>query len=412
MRKKRIVITGIGIVSPIGIGKDEFWKNLFAGKSGIKPITLFDTSNFKVKVGGEITDFAPKEILNEKNIMDLDRATLLLLSASKIALDDAGLKINEDNTCRCGVSVGTTFGNLNSISKFNKESFSEGPRYANPSVFPSTVGNSCASRISIKFKIKGFNATISTGMCAGLDALEYAGDCLELERAEKVLAGSVEDLNRRTFLGLYKLGYLSGVNGGAPLSCPFDKRRDGLVFAEGATIFILQGMDIAKDEKKHIYAEILGTGSTFDPARFYRYNPKGTGMKSAMSLAIENAQLSPEDVDCIFANANSTRGADAIETLAIKDVFGRHAEKIPVTATKSITGETLSNSGALAIAAGLGTLEKGIVPEILNFIEKDKNCDLDYVIGKPRKKNILKIMVNSFAPNGANTSMIIGKYNG
>ena len=408
---KRIVITGIGIVSPIGIGKEEFWKKLFAGQTGFREITLFDTKDLKVKTAGEITDFKPKAILGEKGLMDLDRATLLLLSATKLALEDGGLQIDESNTYRTGVSVGTTFGSLHSISKFDRESLTEGPRYVNPMVFPSTVANSPASRISIKFRIKGFNTTISTGMSAALDAIDYANDFISLDKADTVVVGSVEDLAMQTFLGFYKLNYLSGLKGisSDPICCPFDNRRNGIIFSEGATILILQDSEFAKKNNAHIYGEILGIGSCFDPAKFYKYNPKGEGMKMAMTKALEAANLSPKDIDCIFANANSTKDADVIETKAIKSVFGEYAYKIPVTAVKSMLGESYSVSGGFATIAALGSLGKGIIPPTLNYKEKDTDCDLDYVPNKSRKKELSNVMINSFGPNGVNTSLIIGK---
>ncbi|MFH1062022.1 MAG: beta-ketoacyl-[acyl-carrier-protein] synthase family protein [Candidatus Omnitrophota bacterium] len=408
--RKRIVITGIGIVSPIGIGVKQFWDNLFSGKSGIKPITLFDTSKLKVKVAGEITEFDPLLILEEKKIMDLDRATLLLLSSAKLCLDDSGFQVDEKNTYQTGVSVGTTFGSLHSVSKYNQEALTEGPRYANPSVFPSTVGNSPASRVSIRYKIKGFNATISTGISAGLDALEYATDLIELDRAKQILVGAVEDLSLQTFMGFYKLDYLSGLHGTAVCSCPFDKNRDGVVFAEGATMFLVQYANEVWDKAK-IYGQISGMGSVFDPARFYRYNPKGTGMKQAMKMALDDAGLKPEDIDCIFANANSTRGADPIEALAIKEVFGEHSKKVLVTAVKSMTGETYSNSGSLAIAAALGAIAENKIPAIINYKNKDENCQLNFVLDKAKKQKISHAMVNTFGPNGKNSSIIISRFN-
>ncbi|MFA5338081.1 MAG: beta-ketoacyl-[acyl-carrier-protein] synthase family protein [Candidatus Omnitrophota bacterium] len=410
---KRVVITGIGIVSPIGIGKEEFWQNLFAGQSGFKEITLFDVRDLKVKIAGEIASFNPKTILGEKGLLDLDRATLLLLSATKLSLDDASLNIDEDNTYRTGVSVGTTFGSLHSISKFDRESLMEGPRYVNPIIFPSTVANSPASRISIKFKIKGFNSTISTGMSATLDAMDYARDFIRLDKVDTIVVGSVEDLSMQTFLGFYKLNYLSDLKGSSdkPISCPFDNRRNGIIFSEGATSLVLQEKEYAKKSGSSIYAEILGIGSCFDPAKFYKYNPKGEGMKKAMAKALEDAHLLPNNIDCIFANANSTRDADSIETKVIKDVFGEYAYKIPVTAVKSIVGESFSASGGIATVAALGALNKGVMPPTINYKEKDKNCDLDYVPNKLRSKTLHHIMINSFGPNGVNTSLIIGKYN-
>jgi 3-oxoacyl-[acyl-carrier-protein] synthase II len=412
MQKKRIVITGIGVISPIGIGKEAYWQALKEGRSGIRPITLFDTKDLKVKVAGEISNFNPKSILGEKDLMDLDRATLLLLSTAKLAIDDAALKIDNTNAYNIGISVGTTFGSLQSISKFDRESLTEGPRYVNPSIFPSTVGNSPASRISIRFQIKGFNTTISTGMCAALDAVDYAQDFFNLDKVGTILVGAVEDLSIQTFLGFYKLRYLAGLKeDGEVLSCPFDKRRNGIIFSEGAVVLILQDKGTAEKARKHIYGEVLGIGSYFDSAKFYRYNPKGEGMKKAMKLALEDAELGGDEINCIFANANSTKDADLIETQGIKEVFGKYAYKIPVTAIKSMLGESFSASGGLAIAAALGALEKGIIPPTMNYRDKDSNCDLDYVPNKARKAQPSKIMINTFGPNGANTTLIIGKYN-
>ena len=408
MQNEHIAITGVGIVSPLGIGFREFWNNLSQGKSGIKPISLFDTSDLTVKVGGEISDFNPKMILGDKNLMDLDRATLLLLSAAKLALEDAKYEVTPANTMRTGVSIGTTFGSLHSISKFDRESLTEGPQYVNPSIFPSTVGNSPASRISIRFQIKGFNSTISTGSCAQSDAFDYARDSMRLNRADTIVTGSVEDLSLQTFLGFYKLGYLSGSKGGGhPLSCPFDAMRNGIVFSEGAVVFILQ--NAKKAPKKQIYAEISGIGSSFDVARFYTYNPKAAGMIKAMKAALADAHLKPQDIDCIFANANSTKDGDAIETKAIKEVFGRHSRRIPVTATKSMLGESLSASAGFSVAAALGAFRYGVIPPTINYLEQDPDCDLDCVPNLGRKKAISHAMINAFGFNGTNTSIILSK---
>lgn len=412
MAKKRVVITGLGVVSPIGIGKEQYWNSLREGKSSFKPISLFDTKGLKVNIAGEIADFKPKEILGNVNIMDLDRATLLLSCAVKLAVQDAALEINESNTKQTGVSVGTTFGSLYSISEFDKESVKEGPRYVNPSVFPSTVGNSPASRVSIIFKIKGFNATISTGMCAALDAIDYARDFFALDKAKTIVAGAVESLSPQIFLGFYKLNYLSGLNNNSdPVSCPFDKRRDGIVVSEGSVATILEDFESAKQRNAKIYAEILGTGSSFDTAKFYNYNPKGKGMKEAMELALKDAGLEPKDIDCIFVNANSTKDGDLIEANAIKEVFKEYASRISVTAVKSILGETYSASGGMSLAAALGTLNQDFIPPTINLKEKDPACDIGGIVNKTKIKQLSRIMINTFAPNGANTVLIIGRLN-
>lgn len=408
--KKRIVITGVGVISPIGIGKDQYWESLERGISKFKPITLFDASDLKVKIAGEITEFNPKEILGKKGLIDLDRATALLLSTTKFALEDAKLEINKSNSKKTGISIGTTFGSLNSLSEFDRESLEEGPNFVNPSRFPNTVINSPASRTAIRYSVKGPNSTLSTGFCASIDAVEYAVFCINSNRAERMISGAVEEMCIQTFIGFYKLGYLSGLNDDEPKSCPFDKRREGIIFSEGSAVFILEELDSALTRKAHIYAEVLGIGSNFDPFRLDKFNPKGTGIIEAMKLALENANLKPKDIDCIFANANSTKDADLVETKAIKEVFGNLAGRIPVTAIKSMIGESFGASGSMALAAALASIEKDFIPPTVNLEEKDKECDLDYVPNNVRNQKLNKIMINSFGSNGANSILIIERY--
>ena len=410
MKNKKIVITGIGVVSPIGIGKEAYWQSIFDGKSAAKPITLFKTDNLKVSVGGEITEFNPSALIGRKVQPSTDRAAMLLIVSASEAIKDSGLQINDGTTAKIGMVSGTTLGTIYNISEFDKESLSDGPRFGNPSTFTGTVANAPSSKVAIQFKIKGFNTTISTGMCASLDAIDYGRNFLNFGRADTVLAGFAEDLNQQTFLGYYQLGYLSGLNGTAPLSRPFDKKRDGILFSEGAGVIVMEQEDYAKANNRKIYAEVLGTGSSFDPTKQYRYNPGGDGMAGAMERAIKNAGIKKEEIDCIFSNANSTPEADKIETKVIKKVFGKAAMDIPVTAIKSMLGETFSASGGLAVVAAAGALEYQTIPPTINYSEKDADCDLKYVVNKPLKKKLDKIMVNSFGPNGANTSVIIGRY--
>lgn len=407
--KKRVVITGVGVVSPIGIGKNQYWQNLSEGKHGFKPITLFNTSDLKVKIGGEITEFNPVNILGKKGLIDLDRATTLLLSATKFALEDSLVDLSNINSPTTGISIGTTLGSLNSLSQFDRQSLEEGPNFVNASRFPNTVVNSPASRTAIRYGIKGPNSTISTGFCASTDALEYAVHCINSNRADRMIAGAVEEMCFQTFFGFYRLGYLSGLNNNEPLSCPFDRRRDGIIFSEGSAVFILEDLKIAEERNANIYAEILGVGSNFDPFRLDKFNPKGIGIIEAMKLALTNSSLTPNDIDCIFANANSTQDADLIETKAIKEVFGVKT-KISITAIKSIVGESFSSSGALAIAAALGGITGDFISPTVNHKEKDPECDLDYVLNKTKKQKLNKVMINSFGPNGANSVLIIGRY--
>jgi 3-oxoacyl-[acyl-carrier-protein] synthase II len=406
---KAVVITGIGILSPIGIGRERFWEALFQGKTGFNKVSLFDTSPFNVHIAGEITDFDPISLLGKKGLRTLDRSTRLVNSAAKLALEDANLSITEGNTHTIGVAIGTTFGSLHSISQFDREGLIEGPKYVNPSHFPNTVLNSPASQVSIRFKIRGFNTTISTGFCASLDAVYYASDFIKLNRADAVLAGGVEELCEETFLGFHNLGCLSGTNGSEPVSCPFDARRNGLILSEGSAVFILEDKEHALKRGADILADIKGYGNSFDPEANRNFSHKGNGFKNAITTALQDASLNPEDIDYIVSCANSTKGLDRMETNVIKEVFGKHAFNIPVSAIKSMTGESFSASGALSLAAALGAINKGFIPPTVNYLEKDPECDLDYVPNKSRQKKINNVLISAIDPYGQNSVIILGK---
>ncbi len=318
---KKIVITGIGIISPIGIGRENYFEALSQGRTGFKTISLFDTALLNVHIAGEIGDFDPVQFLGKKGIRTLDRSTRLISAAAKLAIDDANLQITEGNTNSIGVSVGTTFGSLHSISQFDREGLIDGPRYVNPSHFPNTVINSPASQVSIRFKIKGFNTTISTGFCASLDAVSYASDFIRLNRADVVLAGGVEELCEETFLGFHKLGCLSGTDGSEPICCPFDARRNGTILSEGAAVLVLEDEEHALRRGADILAKVSGYGNSFDPSADRNFDHREKVYEMRLAIALKDASLNPEDIDYISSSANSTKGLDRMETEVIKDVI-------------------------------------------------------------------------------------------
>lgn len=406
---RKVFITGIGVLSPIGIGKERFWDAIFQGKTGFRKIDLFNTSLFKVHVAGEINDFDPVSLLGKKGLRTLDRSTRLVNAAAKLAIEDSNLLITNENTHSIGVSIGTTFGSLHSISQFDRDSLIDGPKYVNPSHFPNTVLNSPASQISIRFKIKGFNTTISTGFCASLDAVYYASDFIKLNRADVVLAGGVEELCEETFLGFHTLGCLSGTNGSEPVCCPFDKRRNGVILSEGSAVFVLEEKGHALKRGAKILAEITGYGNAFDPEADRSFNHRGTGLKNAISVALKDASMNPENIDYISSCANSTKGLDKMETQVIKDVFGKYAYSIPVSSIKSMVGESFSASGAFSLASAVGAINTGIVPPTVNYMEKDSKCDLDYVPNEAREETINNVLLTSVDPYGQNTAIILGK---
>lgn len=408
--KRRVVITGIGVLSCIGTGREQYWDALFRGQTGFNPITLFDTSSFSVHDAGEINGFTPEEFLGKKGLRELDRSTRLVCSAAKLAIEDSGFVIDDTTTHRTGVSLGTTFGSLHSISQFDRVGLLEGPRFVNPSHFPNTVLNSPASRVSIRFHIKGFNTTISTGFCSGIDALSYGADFIRLQRAAVVLAGSVEELCEEIFLSFDKLGYLSGAQGSPPLCCPFDARRNGIILSEGSAVLVLEDSQHASDRGAEILAVVKGYGNAFDPFPGRDFNQTGKGLQNAVAAALRDASLAPSDIDYIAAGANSTKRLDRLETTVIKEIFGKNAFNIPVSSVKSMVGESFSASGGLSLAAAVGAIKNGIIPPTVNYREEDPECDLDCVPNEARQKDIRNALILSSDPYGNNSAAVLGKY--
>ena len=408
--KRNVVITGIGVLSPVGIGRDTYWEALFQGKTGFRPISLFDSTCFSVHVAGEISDFDPIYFLGKKGIRELDRSTRLIISAAKLALDDSRLEITDDNTHSVGVSIGTTFGSLHSIFQFDRDGLIDGPRLVNPSHFPNTVINSPASRLSIRFRIKGFNTTISNGFCSGLDAVSYAADFIRLGRAEVVLAGGVEELCEETFRGFSQLGCLSGADGSPPLCCPFDARRNGTILSEGAAVLVLENEQHALGRGAGILATVSGYGNSFDPSAENTFDNSGKGLQNAIGIALKDAMLNPQDIDYVASGANATKRLDRFETGVLKEVFGEAAFRVPVSSIKSMVGESFSASGALALSASVGAIVRNVIPPTVNYTAKDPDCDLDYVPNFARPAPIKNVLVLSSDPYGNNTAMVLSRY--
>ena len=408
--RKRVVITGIGVIASNGIGRDAFWEAIFKGVSGIKPISLFDTAGFSAKTAGEVKDFQPQDFLGQKGLRTLDRSTKLAACSAFLALRDAKIEIDEPGASSVGVALGCTLGSLSSICDFDKVALTDGPQYVNPALFPNTVFNSPASEISIKLGIRGFNATIATGFSASLDALKYAWDCINAGRATTVVAGGVEELCAQTFLGFSKAGCLAQTKGGVvEASRPFDKRRNGVVFGEGACMLALEDLSSALSRNAHIYAELSGVGMSFDPYGINAYNPKGEGLYASMSIALSNACVNTGDVDYICAGANSSKAADAIEAQAIGRLFHNESAGVGVSAVKSMIGECFSAGGALQVAAAMGAIARQSVPPTINFAEKDPDCDVALTACAVNRPVDLAL-VNAFGPSGCNTSVLVKRY--
>src|SRR4030066_1309392 len=370
MTKKRIVITGIGVIAPNGIGKEQFWTALKEGRSGIKPISRFDTSSFKCKLGGEVPNFNPTVFLGTKGLKNLDRTARLLCSAAKLALEDAKLTINYKNTDDIGVCTGTTLSSLWNFAEFERGAIKEGPLFTDAALFPGTVVNAASSQVSIRFNIQGFNTTVSTGYSSSIDALKYAVDFIRAGRTKAVLVGAVESISPANYTGFYRLGFLAGIKG-EELSCPFDKRRNGIILGEGAAVIVIEDEEYAKRRKANIYAEVKGTGNCFDPYKMGKYNPEVNGLRESMKKAVRDSGLRITDIDYISASANSVREQDRLEPKAIKDVLGRVAYNIPVSSIKSMIGDPFSAGGLLQIAASVGSMVNGFIPPTINYRVKD-----------------------------------------
>jgi 3-oxoacyl-[acyl-carrier-protein] synthase II len=406
MTKRRFVITGLGVIAPNGIGKEAYWSALKEGKSGIKPIERFDTSEFICKKAGEIDDFNPAEFLGEKGLRSLERTSRLLCSAAKMAIDDAGLKIDYKNTDDIGVCTGTTLSALWNIAEFGKELMMEGPRFTDAALFPGMVVNAAASQVSIRFNIQGFNTTISTGFSSSIDALKYAIDFIKLRRIKTVLVGGVESLSMANYAGFYRLGFSAGIHG-EELSCPFDKRRNGIIVGEGASIIVIEDEESAQQRNAKIYAEINGISNYFDAFKMGKYDPEANGLKEAM----RNSELGVSDIDYISASANSVQEQDRLETKAIKDVFGRYAYNMPVSSVKSMIGDTFSAGGLFQIAGAIGSMYEGFIPPTINYEVRDDDCDLDYVPNESRITRINNVLINNYGPGGSNAAFILSKWN-
>lgn len=404
--KKRIVITGVGVVAPNGIGKEEFWQNCLAGVSGIKPITLFDVSKYRCKYAGEISNFQPEKYLGPKGLRNLDRTTLLALVAAKLAIDDSRLGITDDNRNEIGVVLGSTMGSVHSISEFDKEGLREGPRYVNPARFPNTVINSPASQVAIRFGLRGLNATISTGFTAGLDAIGYALDMLQLGRAQTLLVGGVEELCIQTFLGFYKLGFLATAqNGTPPLFAPFDARRCGTVLGEGAAFFVLEPMEQAMARGSTIYAEVLGYATGFSPDSMLRYDPAAEGLKEVLRNVLDESGVSPDEIDFVSASANSTKVGDAAEASAIQAVLD--VRTTTVSAVKSILGESFSAGETLQLAAAVGALVEQRIPPMPHWQQPDVACQIGRVSSSARTAKIRRVLISGFGPTGSASAVVI-----
>ncbi len=409
---RRVVITGIGVISPIGSDKDIFWDNLVEGRSGISAVESFDVSQYPCRIAGEIKDFDPTCYMEKKEAKRVDRFTQFGVAAALEAWKDAGLDQLDLNKEEIGVMVGSGIGGIQTIEEQLKILTEKGPRRVSPFLVPALIANMASGYISILLELKGPNSTVVTACATSTHALGDAWHIIKRGDAEIMLAGGAEAaISHLAFSGFSAARALSNRNDEPErASRPFDKERDGFVMGEGAGVVILETLDHALERGAHIYGEIVGYGMSGDGYHMTAPDPEGRGAYLSMQRALKSAQVEPEKIDYINAHGTSTEINDKIETKAIKDLFGEHAYKLAVSSTKSMTGHLLGAAGALEVIATLLILKNQIIHPTINYEYPDPECDLDYVPRPYRDRVIDLALSNSFGFGGTNATLVIKKH--
>ena len=412
IEKKRVVITGLGMVTPLGIGVEETWNALIQGKSGIRKITAFDASDFPSQIAGEVKGFNPEDYIEPKEIRKMDRFIHFAIAATSMALKDSGLVINEENADRVGVIIGSGIGGLHTIEHYHSVLLEKGPRKITPFFIPMLVINLAAGQVSIKFGAKGPNSAVSTACATGSHAIGDAFKIVQRGDADVMIAGGTEAVITPLGIGGFTAMKALSTRNNEPerASRPFDVDRDGFVMGEGAGIIILESLDNAVKRGAKIYAEIKGYGMTADAYHITAPSPGGEGAARCIRLALKDGEIEPTEVDYINAHGTSTKYNDEFETAAIKDVFGEHAYKLAVSSTKSMTGHLLGAAGGVESVITILSIYHGIVPPTINLDKPDPECDLDYVPHKARRMEIKYALNNSFGFGGTNACLLFKKF--
>lgn len=406
--KKRVVITGLGVVSPMGCGKEDFWNNLIAGKSGIAPMSAFDLSPYKCKLGGEVRDFKPEVYLGSKGLKYLNKGTRFLGSASKMALDDAKLVQGSFQPEQMGIIIGSSLGNFSETTDYFYEIIRDNPSELSPMLSYDVALNSSTNYVSVIFGIKGLARTISSGFTSSADAIGDAFRMIQRDMVKVIVTGGVEQVSMDLYLIFYLRGLLSGLDGARETSAPFDKARNGFVMAEGCYVVILEELEHALHRGAHIYAEVRGFGNTFTGAKNHPADICVHRAERAMQEALINAGVEKEGIDIISANANGCRTQDAIEAKAIQSLFGVNS-RVAVSAVKSNLGESYGASGAAQLISTVLSINSGQIPHIIHSREKDPGIDLNLILEKPVRKHIGNALVNTMDYEGNNSCLVISR---
>lgn len=408
--KKRVVITGLGVVSPLGCGKEAFWNNLIEGKSGIAPMTSLDLSSYKCKLGGEVRDLKPEVYLGSKGLKYLNKGTRFLGSASKMALDDAKLPQDGSLSNQMGIVIGSSLGNFSETTDYFYEIIRNNPSELSPMHSYDVALNSSINYVSVIFKIKGLARTISAGFTSSTDAIGDAYKMIQRDMAKIIVAGGVEQISIDLFLIFYLRGLLSGLDGIKEASLPFDKTSNGFVMAEGSYVVILEELQHALDRGAHIYAEITGFGSTFVGGKKHPEDVRVRRIEKAMHDALEESEVKKEHVDLISANASGCKMQDKVEAKAIQSYFGTGSSQIPITAIKSNVGESYGASGAAQIISTVMSINTGQIPHIINHSNKDSEINLNLILEKPFRKEIQNAIINTMDYDGNNSCLLVSRF--
>ncbi len=412
--RRRVVITGAGLVTPTGIGTETVWKNICEGRSGIGPLTRFDTNGFETKIAGEVKGFNPELYIDRKEIKRMDLFVQYAIAATKEALEDAQLNIAPENCEQIGVIVGTGLGGLPTLEKYHKVLLEKGPGRISPFFIPMLIANLASGQIAIQFGPKGPNTCVVTACATGAHCIGDAFRAIVYGDAEAIIAGGAEaNITPLTVAGFNAMKALSTRNEEPEKACrPFEKNRDGFVVAEGAGILILEELQFALKRNAKIYGELIGYGYTGDAYHITAPSPHGEGAVRCMRMAIKDAGLKPEDVDYINAHGTSTTLNDLTETQAIKTVFGEYAKKVAISATKSMTGHLLGAAGSTEAIFSLLAIRDSIIPPTINYDVPDPECDLDYVPNVARRQPLTVVMSNAFGFGGTNATLVFRKFSG
>ena len=408
--KKRVVITGIGVVSPLGCGKEAFWNNLIEGKSGIAPMSSLDLSPYKCKLCGEVRDLKPETYLGIKGLKYLNKGTRFLGSASKMALDDAKLPQDGSLSNQMGIVIGSSLGNFSETTDYFYEIIRGNPSELSPMRSYDVALNSSINYVSVIFKIKGLARTISSGFTSSTDAIGDAFKMIRRGMAKVIVAGGVEQISIDLYLIFYTRCLLSGLDGKREASTPFDRARNGFVMSEGSYVVILEELQHALDRGAHIYAEITGFGSTFVGGKKHPEDVRVRRIEKAMHDALEEPGVKKEHVNLISANANGCKVQDKVEAKAIQSYFGTGSSQIPVSAIKSNVGESYGASGAVQIISTTMSINTGLIPHIINHSNKDQEINLNLIIEKPLKKEIQNAIINTMDYDGNNSCLVISRF--